>query len=289
MRDTLQRGEFVVMAEIEPPKGVDTSKMQANAAKLKGLVDAVMIPEMSSSVMRMSSLGGAVVLRDKGLNPVMQICCRDRNRIALQADLLAASACGINSIVAVTGDDPRFGDHPQAQPVYDIDLTKLLEVIQKMQQGRDMAGVNLQGAPSFLVGSTVNTGLGGEALEEEIGSLETKARLGADFFISQPVFESTSLSAFCSQTGTDKKRIIPSVLLLKSLGMARYIHKNLSHIHIPEEILERIKKAADKERECIKVAAEVASDLKRDGFGGVLISTMGWEHKIPEILDAMRG
>ena len=289
MKSKLEAGEFVLLAEMEPPKGVDVSEMVTNVTRIKGLVDGCVVPEMNSAVMRMSSLGGAVLLQGIGMPAIMQVNCRDRNRLALQADLLAAYACGVRGIMAVTGDDPRFGDHPQAKPVYDIGLMDLLQAISRLQQGRDMAGIELQGPPSFKVGSTINPGVKKELLNKEVEDFEAKLEAGVTYFITPALFELDSIAPFLEAVSPHRFKLIPSVLLLKSLGMARYIARNIEHIHIPDTILKRIQKAAEKERECVKIAAETATMLKNAGFGGVIITTMGWEQKIPEIIEAMRG
>jgi len=289
MKSKLEAGEFVLLAEMEPPKGVDVSEMVTNVTRIKGLVDGCVVPEMNSAVMRMSSLGGAVLLQGIGMPAIMQVNCRDRNRLALQADLLAAYACGVRGIMAVTGDDPRFGDHPQAKPVYDIGLMDLLQAMSRLQQGRDMAGIELQGPPSFKVGSTINPGVKKELLNKEVEDFEAKLEAGVTYFITPALFELDSIAPFLEAVSPHRFKLIPSVLLLKSLGMARYIARNIEHIHIPDTILKRIQKAAEKERECVKIAAETATMLKNAGFGGVIITTMGWEQKIPEIIEAMRG
>ncbi|MBS3779660.1 MAG: methylenetetrahydrofolate reductase [Desulfovermiculus sp.] len=289
MKSKLEAGEFVLLAEMEPPKGVDVSEMVTNVTRIKGLVDGCVVPEMNSAVMRMSSLGGAVLLQGIGMPAIMQVNCRDRNRLALQADLLAAYACGVRGIMAVTGDDPRFGDHPQAKPVYDIGLMDLLQAMSRLQQGRDMAGIELQGPPSFKVGSTINPGVKKELLNKEVEDFEAKLEAGVTYFITPALFELDSIAPFLEAVSPHRFKLIPSVLLLKSLGMARYIARNIEHIHIPDTILKRIQKAAEKERESVKIAAETATMLKNAGFGGVIITTMGWEQKIPEIIEAMRG
>ena len=289
MKSKLEAGEFVLLAEMEPPKGVDVSEMVTNVTRIKGLVDGCVVPEMNSAVMRMSSLGGAVLLQGIGMPAIMQVNCRDRNRLALQADLLAAYACGVRGIMAVTGDDPRFGDHPQAKPVYDIGLMDLLQAMSRLQQGRDMAGIELQAPPSFKVGSTINPGVKKELLNKEVEDFEAKLEAGVTYFITPALFELDSIAPFLEAVAPHRFKLIPSVLLLKSLGMARYIARNIEHIHIPDTILKRIQKAAEKERECVKIAAESATMLKNAGFGGVIITTMGWEQKIPEIIEAMRG
>ena len=285
LKTKFDNGEFAVLAEMEPPKGVDVATMTDNAIKVKGRVDALVVPEMSNAVMRMSALGGAMILQAKGLETVMQVNCRDRNRIALQADLLAACGCGITNVMAVTGEDPSFGDHHQARSVYDIDLMQLLGAIDTLGQGRDMAGVELAGTPTFLVGSTSDAGARGKSLELELEELKKKADAGARFFITPPVFDTAAIAPFMEKARSLAVSIIPTVLLLKSLGMARYMAKNMGHISMPDNLIGRIQKAPDKVRECTLIAAETVRTIKQEGFSGVMIATIGWEHKLPEILE----
>lgn len=284
LKEKLKAGDFAILAEIEPPKGVDVSMMLENVKKVKGMVDAFVVPEMSNAVMRLSALGGSMILQSNGFQTVMQMCCRDRNRLALQADLLSAYACGIKTIVAVTGDDPSFGDHHQAKAVYDIDVLEMLTAIQKLQAGTDMAGVNLLGAPSFFVGSTVNAGAKDTGLEIEITEMKKKIDAGVDFFITPALFDISAIEPFMKRIDRSKTIIIPTVLLLKSVGMARYIDRNLDNVHLPGTIIERIMKSPDKVKECVTIASEMVSALKNEGFNGVLISTIGWEKRLPDIL-----
>jgi methylenetetrahydrofolate reductase (NADPH) len=288
MEKKLTSGEFLVLAEMEPPKGVDVSQMVANATRVRGRVDAFVVPEMSNAVMKMSSLGAAILLQSKGLETVMQLCCRDRNRLALQADLLAAQALGVANVMAVTGEDPTYGDHHRARAVYDIDLVELLEVIQNLQKGRDMAGVELNGAPNFLVGSTVNSGASGGALDMELAELDRKIAAGAKFFVTPPVFDLGLFSGFMKKVAGREAKIIPTVLLLKSVGMARYIDRHLDNVTIPSEVVSRIQKAQDKVGECIDIAAELVSGLRKMGCNGALVVTLGWENKLLDILDGAK-
>lgn len=280
----LEAGDFIILAEMEPPKGSDTSRFVSNAQKVKGTVDAFVIPEMSNAVMRMSALGAALILQNKGMETVMQVCCRDRNRLALQADLLAAGACGIQNIMAVTGEDPSFGDHHETKAVYDIDLPDLLEALRTLQKGRDMAGVELAGTPHFLVGSTINAGAKGSALDLEMDDLQGKIEAGARFFITPPLFDTESVGPFLKRVEHLDIHIIPTVLLLKSLGMARYIDRHMDHIHIPEALISRIQKAPDKVGTCLEIARETIAMLHTQPFSGVLLSTIGWENRLPDIL-----
>jgi len=285
LKRKFEDGKFAILAEMEPPKGVDTSRMVANAKRVKDQVDAFVVPEMSNAVMRMSSLGAAMILQKQGLEAVVQVCCRDRNRIALQADLLAAHGCGIHNVMAVTGQDPSYGDHHKARPVYDIDIFELLQAIQNLQNGRDMAGIELAGAPEFLSGSTVNAGAIAKSPELELEEMNKKIEAGATFFVTPPLFDIAAITPFLKRVDRRQTIIIPTVLLLKSLGMARYMARNMQDVYIPEALIERLRKSPDKVRECIRIAGELVAGLKQEGFDGVLLATIGWEHKLPEILD----
>jgi methylenetetrahydrofolate reductase (NADPH) len=285
LQEKLTSGEFVILAEIEPPKGTDVSGMVANATRVKRDVDAFVVPEMNNAVMRLSALGGALLLQTKGLETVMQVCCRDRNRLALQGDLLAAQALGVPSVMAVEGVAITHGDHHQAKAVNDINLLELISAIGTLQAGRDMAGVDLKGAPQFLVGSTVKVPLGSEGLEAELTALDQKITAGGRFFTTQPVFDMAVLENFKEQVGSRPAALFPTVLLLKSVGMARYINRHME-MKIPEEHITRIQDAPDRVRECVQIAAEFATAIKEQGFPGVLLATIGWEDKLPSILSA---
>jgi methylenetetrahydrofolate reductase (NADPH) len=285
LQEKLTSGEFVILAEMEPPKGTDVSDMVGAATTVKRMVDAFVVPEMNNAVMRLSSLGGALLLQSKGLETVMQVCCRDRNRLALQGDLLAAHALGVPNVMAVTGDEITHGDHHQAKAVHDLDLLELLTAIKTMETGRDLAGVDLKGAPKFLVGATVKVTGDAGALKQELADLDQKIAAGARFFTTQPVFDVTVLEKFREQLGQRQAAIIPTVMLLKSVGMARYINANME-MKIPEVFVTRIQKTADRVRECVQIAAEFVAAVKQAGFPGVLVSTIGWEEKLPSILAA---
>ncbi len=285
LKNKIESGKFVLMAEMFPPKGTDVALMVSNALQIKGRVDAFLIPDMTNGIMHMSALYSALILQTKQLETLVQIGCRDRNRLAIQGDLLGANACGIHNLVAVNGEDPSFGDHHQAAAVYDLDHLDLLYGIQCLQRGRDMAGGALEGAPHFLTGSTINPCLKGQALELELEKMNRRIEAGARFFITPPIFDLTAMEPFLTRIDHRKTHIIPTVLLLKSLGMARYIERNQKHIRLPAPLIKRIQTATDKPRECIRAAGELISTLKDEQFGGVAISTIGWEHRLPELLD----
>ena len=285
LRDKLQRGQFVILGEFEPPKGSDFSALLDHAGQVKGRVDAVVIPEMANAVMKASSLGGCAVFQKNGIETVYQACCRDRNRLALQADLLAAGALGVPNVMAVAGEEITLGDHPQARTVNDLELLELLRALQGLMNGKDMAGIELRGAPRFLVGSTVDSGATGGLLELELERLERKIEAGVRFVITKPVFDLHLFQQFLKRVDTERVAVIPTVLLLKSAGMARYIDRNVKGIAIPPEMIRGIQKAPDKPKECIRVAAETVRHLRDLGLAGALISTVGWEDRLPRILD----
>lgn len=287
LQKKLASKEFVILAEMEPPKGSDVSALVANATNVKQKVDAFVVPEMNNAVMKMSSLGGSLLLQSKGMETVMQVCCRDRNRLALQGDLLAAQALGVANVMAVTGEDITHGDHHKAKAVNDLDILELLEAIKTLESGKDMAGVELRGAPQFLVGATVKVVASGAGLDQELAALDQKIALGARFFVTTPIFDLKVLEDFMQKFSGRQAEIIPTVLLLKSVGMARYINRHLVHqTTIPEAYISRIQHAPERVRECVQIAGELVAALKDGGYSGVVISPIGWEDKIPAILSA---
>jgi methylenetetrahydrofolate reductase (NADPH) len=285
LQKKLASQKFVILAEVEPPKGVDVSAMVAGAAAVRRRVDAFLVQEMANAVMKLSALGGALLLQNKGMETVMQVCCRDRNRLALQGDLLAAQAIGVANVMAVAGEDITHGDHHKARPVYDIDLLELLAAIQGLQAGKDMAGVELRGAPQFFVGSAVKVGLEGKGLDAELAELDQKMAAGAQFFVTQPVFDPKVVENFTKKLGGRQVNLIPTVLLLKSVGMARYIDRHIEGVSIPADFINRIQNAPDRIRECVQIAAELVQKFRDQGASGVNLSTIGWEDKLPAILD----
>ena len=284
LKEKIKSGEFIVLAEFETPKGADFTPLLKHAEKIKGRLDALVIPEMANSVMKASSLGGCAYFQKQGMETVLQVCSRDRNRLALQADLLAAGALEIRNIMALSGEDIRFGDHPQAREVHDLNLLELLESIQKLQQGKDLAGIELRGTPQFCTGSTIDSGAPGGLLELELENLLKMIDYGVEYVVTKPVFDVRRFQEFVKRVDTSRVAVIPTVLLLKSAGMARYIDRNIKGISIPPEMIRGIQKAPDKVQECIRIAGELISRLKEMGMAGVYISTVGWEDKLPQLM-----
>ncbi|MBF0201880.1 MAG: methylenetetrahydrofolate reductase [Desulfamplus sp.] len=288
-RRGFESGEFVCLVQIEPPKGTDISSMVKNAVNVKGVVHGFIVSEMGNAVMRMSSLGASLVLRENGLDAVLQVSCRDRNRLALQGDILAAAACGIDAFMAVTGEDPSFGDHHTAKAVYDVTIEEFLQGVARMERGKDMAGVELSGSPDFLKGTTLNTCLRGADRENELDRMKKMIDAGVSFFITQPLFEFSMTQPFFKTAEKNGVKIIPTILLLKSLGMARYMARNVNTVNMPSTIVDRVVGAPDKVRECMKIARELIREVKSQGYGGVNVSTLGWDDRLPEILGVMEG
>ncbi|BBO70188.1 methylenetetrahydrofolate reductase [Desulfosarcina alkanivorans] len=284
LKNKFDVGKFTIIAEMQPPKGVDISAMVNSATRVKKAVDAFLVPEMGNAVMRMSALGGAMILQGKGLETILQVNCRDRNRIALQADLLAAYGAGIINMMGVSGEDPALGDHHQAKAVHDIDLMTLFKAVATLQTGRDMAGNELSGAPAFLVGASVNARATGDELEKELDLMAEKADAGVDFFIAPPVFDINAIAPFMEKADLKKNRVVPTVMLLKSVGMARYLARHLN-MTISNDLIKRIMRAPDKPLESLSIATEIISAAKEAGFAGVMISAMGWEDKLQKLLD----
>lgn len=277
--------EFVVLAEMHTPKGINISRLVMDARRIKGRVDAIVIPDMDNGIMRMSAIAGGVLMQQQGIEAIIHLYCRDRNRLALQGDVLAAYVLGIQNIVVVHSEDMSNGDHRDASPVYDLGEVELIQAIQSLQEGKDMAGFELDGNPSFITGCTIAPFANNDALEEELESAREKIAAGARFVITPPVFDLKKFDEFFSKARDLNVPIIPTVFLLKSVGIARYIANNEPGSYISEELIRRIRKSADRENEGLRIAGETIEALKKVAQG-VIIQTLGWEHRLPAILDA---
>jgi len=279
-RKRLSAGEFVVLAEMHTPKGVNISKMVLDSRRIKGRVDAVVIPDMDNGVMKMSALAGSVLMNQQGMESIIHVYCRDRNSMALQGDLLAAHVLGIQNLVVVHSEEMAVGDHRNAKPVYDLDELGLLGAVQSLQDGKDMAGFELDGRPDFTTGCTIASFQDGE-----LDLAEKKVAAGAEFIITPPVFDSAVFATFMEKAKRLNVPVIPTVFLLKSVAIARYIATSEPDAHLSEALIKRIRKASDREMEGIKIAGETIAEL-RDMAQGVKIQTLGWEHRLSAILDA---
>ncbi len=287
-KSALEGGKFVVTCEVGPLKGTDTVEVKEAAEVLRGKVDAANVTDQQSSVMRLGSMAVSYLLKERGLEPIYQMTCRDRNRIALQSDLLSASVLGIENVLAITGDLPSLGDHPQAMQVYDIDSVQLLWVINKLNEGYDMNGNELQGNPSFFSGAVVNPGADTEAsLELQILKMEKKVNAGAKFFQTQAIYDAESFAKFMKRVEGFNVPVLAGVIPLKSANMARFMNKNVAGVFVPEDLIKQMADAENKTETGIRIAADLIKQLKDMNIcQGVHIMAIGWEKKVPQILDA---
>lgn len=280
----LTSGEFVVLAEMNTPKGVDISELVTNARRIKGRVDAVVVPDMDNGIMRMSALAGGVLMHQQGVESIIHVYCRDRNRMALQGDILAAHVLGIQNLVVVHSEEMAKSDHRDAITVDDLDELELLGAVRTLQNGVDMAGFELNGSPFFTMGCTIAPSADDEAFEKELSLARKKIEAGAQFIITPPVYDLDRFSEAMKAFITLGVPIIPTVFLIKSVGIARYLSTYEPGAYISEDVIKRIRKASDTETECLRIAGETVAGLKKVAQG-VHIITLGWEYRLPKILD----
>jgi len=282
--ELLATDQFLVVAQLEPSKGTSTTALLRNADMLRGRSHALLVPEMNGAIMRMGSLGAACLLKQKGLEAIVTMNCRDRNRLALQADALSAAALGLETLYVREGDAITSGDHIDAAPVKDLDPVGLLDAVRKLQKGTDLMGNDLAGAPRFCAGSEVNVGHSGGALEVEIRYMEKKIMAGAAFFFTNPVYDFDVLESFLKRVEHFKVPILPQVMILKSVGMARFMESHMDGVAIPDDVVTRRRKAPDKSREGVALAADSIRKLQ-DMCRGALLVAVGEEERLASVLD----
>jgi 5,10-methylenetetrahydrofolate reductase len=276
----LADGQFTVTAEVAPPKGVDLAPVLAVAARLQG-VTAVNVTDNQGANMRLCALVLAGELRRRGIEPVLQFTCRDRNRVALQSDLLGAAALGIENLLILSGDHSKFGDHPDARPVFDLDSVQLLDVVAGLMRGVDMSGRPLAGTPWFFPGAAVNPAA--EPFDLVVQKIRKKVDSGARFLQTQAVFargELERLQAAATPLGIP---VLAGVLLVRSAKMALFLNANIPGMQVPEEVVARLDGAADPLAEGVAIARETVG-WARQICQGVHLMTLGFEERIPEIL-----
>ncbi|MFH1191500.1 MAG: methylenetetrahydrofolate reductase [Candidatus Omnitrophota bacterium] len=283
-KEKIQAGKFLVTSEVGPEKGMHTDRLLSDAELIRGKVDAINVTDLQSSVMRLGSLTVSFLLKQKGFEPIYQLTCRDRNRLALQSDLLSAAALGIQNILIATGDHPSLGDHPQAKPVFDLDSVQLLQVVRKLEAGFDMQGNKLEGSPpKFCVGAVVNPG--SDPLVPQIMKMEKKIAAGAEFFQTQAVFDIKIFESFISRVKHVKIPIMAGIVLLKSASMADYMNKNVAGISVPQELIAQMDSSKDKLATSIEIASCLIRQLK-PMCRGIHIMPIGWDRIVPQILEA---
>jgi 5,10-methylenetetrahydrofolate reductase len=281
---SIAEGEFVVTAELGPPKGTDIGHLLEMAELLRDHVDAINVTDQQSSVMTLGSLAVCHLLGQRGLEPVFQVTCRDRNRIALQSDLLSAAVLGVENVLCLTGDYVTLGDHPQAKPVFDLDSVGLLQAVGRLQEGHDLAGKPLEGAPTFFPGAVVSPGA--SPLGPQIAKMEKKVAAGAEFFQTQAVYDPAQFESFVRQVEHLHVPVLVGIILLKSAGMGRFMNNNVAGVSVPDPLIEEIGGVPRPDRPA--KAVEIAARLMRDVKGlcqGVHIMTLGWERYVPQVLE----
>jgi methylenetetrahydrofolate reductase (NADPH) len=287
--DSLNKGKFVVLCEIDPPKGIDTSRLFETADLLKGRVDALLVTDMPSAVMKMGSLAVSYLLKDRGFDVIYNLSCRDRNALALQSDLLSAAALGIENVFITEGDDITLGDHPRSVPVNEIGVDAFLRVVKGLQEGHDYADNELEGIPTFNVGSLLNSNAQDKAMDEELVKMEERVKQGVSYFITPAIFDLKSFEKFMKKARSNYKvPIFAELILLKSVATARYLNRHVDNVSVPDVIIDRLYSAGDKVMESIAITAELIRGLK-DLCEGVHILALGWESKLPDFLDAVGG
>jgi len=285
--EKLYSGKFLVTTEVGPPKGADVSETAHHIDLLKEWVDAINVTDHQSSVMRYPSLGGCLLVKEHGGEPILQMTCRDRNRLALQADLLFAYSRGVCNVLCLTGDCIDVGDHKEARPVFDLDSVQLLEMIRTMESGTDMAGNDLKGAPKFCVGASVHPEA--DYIEPQLVKLDKKVVAGAQFFQTQGVFDLASLRRFMQYASQFNVIILAGIIVMASARMAKYMNDNVPGIIVPQAIIDELATAEKGKglQKGIEIAARLIKTIKEENLcQGVHVMAVGNEGIVPQILEA---
>jgi 5,10-methylenetetrahydrofolate reductase len=286
-KKALESGRFVITAEVAPPKGVNLEKMAHHIGLLKSKVDAVNITDHQSSVMRFPSLGGALLTKEMGGEPILQMTCRDRNRLALQADLLFAANRGINNVLCLTGDSVLFGDHKEAKGVFDLDSSQLLETIRGLEKGKDLGGNDLDGSVSFCAGAIVTPEA--DPIEPQLIKFEKKIEAGAEFVQTQAVYDLDNFATFMHYARQFSAKILAGVILLTSAPMARFMNKNVAGVTVPQALIDEMAAAPKGKRitKGVEIAGRMIREIRdREMCDGVHIMAIGKEEVVPDIMSA---
>ena len=284
-KQALDSGKFVVTSEIGPPKGTNIEKMLHHIELLKNRVDALNVTDHQSSVMRFPSLGGCLAIKEKGGEPILQVTCRDRNRLALQAELLLAYTRNIRNVLCLPGDAVSVGDHKEAKGIYDLDSVQLLRTIRQMETGKDSGGNELDGAVQFCVGAIVTPEA--DPLEPQLIKFEKKVEAGAEFFQTQAIYDLEKFARFMEYARQFPVKILAGIVLLSSARMAKYMTENVPGINVPQELIDELASApkGGALRKGIEIAGRMIAALKKEAIcDGVHVMAINREETVPEIL-----
>ncbi len=284
LKERLASGKFVIAAELQPPKGNLLTELFNQADRLRNCVDVIHIPDLQNAIMRLGSLSVCTLLKARGTETIFSLSCSDRNRLALQSDLLNASALGLDNVLILQGDSPSVGDHYETKAVFDLDVLGLLGAVKRLQEGYDLAGNELEGKPQFCVAAQIRLRATSQDMDLEVIEMEKKIGSGVDFFITSSVYDAGLFETFIKKVVPLKVPVIAAVTLLKSVGMARYINKHVEGALIPETVIDRLLKAPDKREASIEIAREMIHRLK-PLCQGIQIIPIGWEQLIPAVLE----
>lgn len=293
LEKVLTSGQFALTGECGPPRSADPNVVREKAQHLKGMVDSVNMTDNQTSVVRMSSLAGCLILQEEGLEANMQMVCRDRNRIAIQSDILGAAALGIKNLLCLSGDHQKFGDHPEAKNVFCLDSIQLIQTVKIMRDDRTLiSGQEMaEGAePRLFIGAAVNPFA--DPFEYRVHRLAKKIEAGVDFLQTQSIYNMPKFKEYMKQAVdmglTEKAYILAGITPLKSLGMARYMKKSVPGMDVPDEIIDRLKGVdkTDQAKEGIEMAVEQMQEFKEmEGVAGVHLMAIEWEQRVPEIVE----
>ncbi len=287
----LTAGHFAFTGELGPPRGTDADEVRKKASHLKGMVDAVNITDNQTAVVRMSSWAASIIILQEGLEPNYQMVCRDRNRLAMQSDILGAYAHGIRNMLCLSGDHQKFGDHPQAKGVFDIDSMQLIGMVKRMRdEGKFLGGTEIGHPPKIFIGAAANPFA--DPFEWRVHRLAKKIKAGVDFIQTQCIYNMEKFRTWVKQANemglTEKVYLLAGVTPMKSVGMAKYMKNNVPGMDVPDELIKRLQ-GVDKKLQAdegIKIACEQIEEFKQmKGVAGVHLMAIEWEHKVPEIAE----
>jgi methylenetetrahydrofolate reductase (NADPH) len=286
-KEALNSGKFVITSEVAPPKGTNLEKMFHHIELLKEKVDAMNVTDHQSSVMRYPSLGGCLAIKERGGEAIMQMTCRDRNRMALEADLLFAYSRGIENVLCLTGDAVPVGDHKEAMGVFDLDSLQLLKAIRQLESGEDLGGNKLDGAVKFCAGAIVTPEA--QPIEPQLIKFEKKVAAGAEFFQTQAIYDLDNFSKFMVYARKLKAKVLAGIVLLSSARMAKYMTENVPGIFVPQNLIDELSAVPKEEmlKKGVEIAGRTIALLKKESLcDGVHIMAIGREEVVPDILAA---
>jgi methylenetetrahydrofolate reductase (NADPH) len=286
-REVLKSGKFVITSEIGPPKGTNIAKMLHHIDLLKDKVDALNVTDHQSSVMRFPSIGGCLAIKEQGGEPILQVTCRDRNRLALQAELLLAYTRGITNVLCLTGDAVVVGDHKAAKGVFDLDSSQLLKAIRQMESGKDLGGNALDGTVEFCAGAIVTPEA--NPIEPQLMKFEKKVEAGAEFFQTQAIYDLDKFAKFMEYARQFPVKILAGIILLVSAKMAKYMSDNVPGVFVPQNLIDELAAAPKGEalNKGIEIAGRMIVTIRKESMcDGVHVMAIGREEVVPDILKA---